>query len=208
MRSAWKVHVLAPLGVLLLGLVGCDSLLQTLGINSSEGESNEENSDEQIGAQVLTTSEDGNILINEEAGIQLLLPSTWSEDDRLHESAELEASDIDRQLFIVVVAEDKEPLTRRGIEENAENYRTLLMNRLQSVEGEFRTDVPFVGENFAEQYEIRGTVDGNTPVVYLHTTVLAENRYYQIVAWTTPDQYAAYKSELQTITDTFQEIDS
>ena len=194
----------------MLGLAGCDSVLQAMGLRTEEpiAETSEDDASEQIGTQALTVSETGSVLRNEEADIEITLPATWSEDDRLHDSAELEASDIDQQLYLVVVAEENDSLLRLGLRENAENYRKLLIDRLQAFQGESPTDLAFVGDHFASQYEIRGDINENTAVVYLHTTVVTERRYYQIVAWTTPEQYDVYKSELETITETFREIGS
>lgn len=213
MKLVSKGLVAAVVGALTLGVSGCDSLLQTLGIRTGEAtiDSPDDGSGERIGTQVLNTEGNSNVLTNSEAGIELTLPSTWEEDLRLHDSAELQASDPNQQLFIVVVAEDDESLLRFGLAENAERYRKLLISKLQA-DGRFvsqsATDVAFIGDNFANQYEIRGAVQDNTPVVYLHTTVVSEQRYYQIVAWTTEDQYAFYQSDLQTITDSFRETDS
>lgn len=181
-----------------------------MGIRNSDAieEAQNQRSGERIGSQRLTTDNGSNLLINEEAGIQLTLPSTWTEDLRLHDTAELQASDAQRRLYVVVVAEDKGPLRREGTDENAANYRSLLISKLQTFDDATPTDVAFIGEDFARQFEIRGRVTDETPVVYLHTTVDTLERYYQIVAWTTPEQYPLYKSELQTIADSFQEEDS
>jgi len=210
MRLAGKALGLATVGLLAIALSGCDGLLSALGVRTEEtiAETTDGTSGDRIGTQALSTGEDGNMLRNEDAGIQLTLPSSWSEDLSLHESAELQASDPDRQLYVIVVAEDDESLLRLGLQENAENYRTLLVNRLASSSGQTKTDTAFIGDNFANQYEIRGQVDDSTPVVYLHTTVVTEQRYYQIVAWTTPEQYPAYASELREITQSFEEIGS
>lgn len=210
MGSVWKVGVLVPLSMVLLASAGCTSLREMLGLGSGEStvEPVDGSSGEQIGTQVLTTSDDGNVLVNEEAGIELTLPAAWSENVTLHESAELEASDTERQLYIIVVAEDDETLLRLGLKENAQRYRDLLINRLQAFSTQAPTDVAFIGDNFADQYEIRGQVGDGSDVVYLHTTVVTEERYYQVVAWTTPDQYETYKSELQAIADTFREMNT
>ena len=208
MRSAWKARAIAPLGVLVLGLSGCDSLLGSR-TEVPTPEPSEEEAEEPVEAQALNADTAGTVLLNAEAGVELTIPLAWSEDMRLHDSAELQASDTNNELYIIVVAEEDKTLSRLGLRENAENYRRLLINQLHSLEGEAPTEVAFIGDNFASQYEIRGQVAENIPIVYLHTTVLIENRYYQIVAWTNPSQYDnAYKSELQNITQTFREVDA
>lgn len=212
MKTTWRAYSLVPLGLLVLGTTGCETFRRTLGIPAETGIAIEDplvdDEDEPVASQAQNTDGDSKVLLNAEAGIELTLPAAWSQDSRLHDSAELQASDISNQLYIVVVAEEDKTLSRLGLRENASNYRRLLTNQLQSLQGQSPTDVAFVGDNFASQYEIRGQVDTDTPVIYLHTTVVTESRYYQIVAWTTPSQYNAYKSELQTITETFREVDT
>ncbi|MGF1521065.1 MAG: hypothetical protein ACFBSF_01925 [Leptolyngbyaceae cyanobacterium] len=219
MRSAWKAYALAPVAFLVLGLAGCDGWrIPGFGtdvsvadpIDDPLADTPEDAADEAIGAQPQNTGNNSTPLQNVETGIELTLPSAWAQDIRLHDSAELQASDVSNELYIVVVAEDDRTLNRLGLQENAARYRQLLINQLQSFQGQSPTEVAFIGEdtNFANQYEIRGTVDDDTSIVYLHTTVVTEDRYYQIVAWTTPEQYTVHKSELQAITDTFREMDS
>lgn len=211
MKPVWKGLLLASLGIVSVGTTGCESLQQLLGINIGDARvDSDTSSGERIGAQVLTTENGSNVLVNREAGIELTLPASWTEDMRLHESAELQASAPEQDLYIVVVAEEDESLLRFGLADNAERYRNLLISRLNAngrFTGQAATDTAFVGSNFANQSEIRGEVEDSTPLVYLHTTVVSEQRYYQIVAWTTQAQYNAYRSELQTITETFREID-
>ncbi|MDA0268722.1 MAG: hypothetical protein O2890_13715 [Cyanobacteria bacterium] len=197
-----KVRLLITLLVLTAGLSGCNGLRWLMGFGGSDPQT--ENG-EPTSSQVLTTTDNVSTLSNEAVGIQVTLPSSWQEDTRLHPSAELQASDPANQLYLVVVAEDEAALNRFGIKENAEKYRTLLIGKLNRSDGQTATDVAFIGSDFATQYEIRGLLAAESPVVYLHTTVLTKNRYYQVVAWTTPDQYQFYKTELQTITESFRE---
>lgn len=208
MQLIFKQYRLIFSGLLAVGLASCNGLL--FDYDRSE-DTVEDPIDveltERIG-QTLNTDGDSRILFNEGAGIALTLPQAWSEDLRLHESAELQASDADNQLYMVVVAEDDTALNQLRLPENSENYRRLLISQMQDFDDQSKTDLAFIDSNFVSQYEIRGDVSEETPVVYLHTTVRADNRYYQIVAWTNPEQYSAYRSELQTITETFREIDA
>ncbi|MDB9528707.1 hypothetical protein PN498_22130 [Oscillatoria sp. CS-180] len=209
MKRPQTISVLLPLTLVLFGAVGCENLLgwrdRTDDVTLRRVE---DAPDRAVGVQSLDTVGGEQVLTNEEAGIAITLPSSWTDTTGLHNSAELQAVNSDRQLYLIVVAEDATALNRFGLRENASAYRELLADRMQSYEGEFPTDVAFVGNNFANQYEIRGQVDEDTPVVYLHTTVLSEDTYYQVVAWTTPDQYEFYRSELRTIVSSFREIDS
>jgi hypothetical protein len=213
MKPSWKRFSLIPMSALLLGLTGCDGILTTLGLRSPDrptvskvGRTTANTSGERLGTQSLNVSGNSRKLRNEVADIELTLPATWNENLQLHDSSELQASDLGNQLFVIVVAEEDGVLLQRSLQDNANRYHQLLTSTMTSVDSQTTTEVAFVGENFANQKEIRGRIGNNIPVVYLHTTVVTGRRYYQIVAWTSPEQYSFYKSELQAITDTFREI--
>lgn len=208
MKRSWTFSVLGPLLLIMVGVGSCDRILRTVrgGAGDRTVEPISDRSAEQrVGTQSLTTD---NVLVNETAGISIELPNSWSSTEGLHNSAELQAADPEQQLYLVVVAEDADALRRLSLEEVSANYRKLLADQLAVYEGASETDVAFVGTNYASQYEMRGRLQNGTPVVYLHTTVVGDENYYQVVAWTTPEQYEAYRSELQTITETFRETGS
>jgi hypothetical protein len=199
MGSPWTVRLLIPLTWGVLALAGCrfmDSTEPTV----------EEGAGAPVGTQALTTEGGSRVLSNGALGISITLPNSWRADNRLNNQAALQASDPENDLYLVVVHEENNALQRLGLRENAAAYRNLLIRRLQGLDGETPTDVAFVNgtAHYANQAEIRGRVANDTPVVYLHTTVIVDRSYYQIVAWTTPEQYSTYKSELQTIIDSFQ----
>ncbi|MGF1459486.1 MAG: hypothetical protein ACFBSG_10715 [Leptolyngbyaceae cyanobacterium] len=212
MNRPWTFQILLPLVVIVLLAVSCERILRNLQgnpeISQSQPSDTSAESETVVGNQTLDTFDEGQVLQNETAGIAITLPGSWSADSQLHNSAELQASDPDKQLYLIVVAEDADKLMRLGLKENAANYREMLRQRMTAYESESATEVAFIDGDFATQYEVRGRVDENTPVVYLHTTVVSEDRYYQIVAWTTPEQYAEYRSELRGIAETFREIES
>ncbi len=214
MKRPWTFQILFPLVMLILLAVACDRILHNLRNNPEEAtlQPVEETSPNASGTrtQSSNTTNNGNstILLDSETGIEITLPASWSEDRRLNASAELQAADAANSLFLIVVAEDSPALMRLGLQENAARYRALLKDQMAVFESENPTEVAFIGDDFATQYEIRGSLAEGTPVVYLHTTVVTQQRYYQIVGWATPQQYETYRSELQTITETFREIDS
>lgn len=211
MRRFWTFSRFLTLALITAGSVGCAQIANLFGISSDDPnlvrvESQNQNgrpSTEAIGNQSLTSE---GALINEEAGVLIEIPPSWSSDRGLNEAAVLQASDAENDLYLIVVAESASSLRRPDLDANAAQYRNLLAQQLANYQGASKTDVAFVGANFAQQYEIRGTLADGTPVVYLHTTVFLDDTYYQIVGWTTPEQYPAYRSELQNITETFQEI--
>ena len=208
MKRPWTVQILLPLVMLILLAVSCDRILRNLRSNPEEALPTSVENSPPTEVETTATSGERTALIDSDTGIQITLPTSWAQDPRLHSSAELQASDLANELFVIVVAEDSPALMRLGLQENAARYRRLLKEQMAATEGENATEVAFIDDNFASQYEIRGSLADGVGVVYLHTTVVTQQRYYQIVAWASPEQYNAYRSELQTITETFQEIDS
>ncbi len=208
MKRPWTFQILLPLVMLILLAVSCDRILRTLRNNPEGVTIQPVDEATPTNQQSANLTNNGTVIVDDETNIQITLPESWVEETSLHDSAELQAADADNELYVIVVAEDSPALMRFGLPENAERYRTLLKAQMATYEGESPTEVAFINDDFASQYEIRGSLEGDIPVVYLHTTVVTQQRYYQIVAWTSPQQYDAYRSELQTITETFQEIDS
>lgn len=205
-KGRWLLLLLT--GTLMLS--SCDTLLRPLGLSTSDSTPSTTDGGAPTGTQVLTSTDNaGQVLRNETAGIAITLPASWESAPYLHDSAELEAADPVNELYLIVVVEEDPVLQRLSLRENAERYRQLLIDNLQSFEEQADTGEAFVGEGenlFARQFEIRGQLQDGTNVVYLHTTLVSGDRYYQIVGWTRQENYAAYRSELQAITDSFREI--
>ena len=64
-----------------------------------------------------------------------------------------------------------------------------------------------VDGNEAVQYEIQGTVD-KIKVAYLHVTVEGKDHFHQVLAWTLLSMLEKNRPMLESVIDSFQEIDS
>ncbi|NEQ45200.1 MAG: hypothetical protein F6K00_17215 [Leptolyngbya sp. SIOISBB] len=208
MKRPWTFQILLPLVMLILLAVSCDRILRNLNSNPEESPVQPVEDATPTSEQSSEPTHNSTVLVDDETDIQITLPESWVENTSLHDSAELQAADTANELYVIVLAEDSPALMRLGLQDNAARYRALIQDQMAIYEGENPTEVAFIDDDFASQYEIRGSLEGDIPVVYLHTTVVTQQRYYQIVAWTSPQQYDAYRSEMQTITATFQEIES
>lgn len=143
--------------------------------------------------------------------MQLELPEGWIRDNRLHDGAGLQLSNEAEDLYVIVLAENKETLSRYSLEDNSGFYRKLLIDSL-NLAGNSSTEITqsstrttSINGNSVAQYEIQGEIE-NAKVTYLHTTVVTTARYYQVVAWTTTDQYEKHKAALQKVVKSFREI--
>ena len=145
-------------------------------------------------------------LENRETEVSITVPANWIKaDSTLRNSADIYASYPVENLYASVLSESDEVLSQFSLEDNADKYRWLIEEELSEYEGSQKTDVTVIGSNPAVQYEIRGQVDG-VSVVYLHTTIEGDDRYYQVVGWTTADRYAENKQTLQNVISSFEGI--
>lgn len=138
-------------------------------------------------------------LENQQTNVKITVPTDWiSAGSDLRGSADIYASYPLNALYASVLSESDVTLEQFSIEDNADKYRWLIEEELDTYEGSTKTDVNRIDGFPAIQYEIRGRVN-DTAVVYLHTTVKGSDSYYQVVGWTTADRYAENKETLQTV---------
>lgn len=144
------------------------------------------------------------VLRNTATDVSIVVPEGWVKmGEDMRRSHDIYAAKPDSQLYASVLSEDETGLSRFGLEDNSEQYRELIRDELDSFEGETRTSVTRIDGRPALQYEIRGTVDGQS-VVYLHTTVEGTDDYYQVVGWTSADNYRENKSVLEEVVESFE----
>ncbi|MCI0602357.1 hypothetical protein L0156_05035 [bacterium] len=146
----------------------------------------------------------GAVLMDPEKTIQVSIPSGWKEDRDLHDTAELQASNRKKELYIIVLSESKEDFQDMTLEKHSEITRGTLVKSLAQAQ----TSAPVtltVGGHPALQYEIRGFIN-NLSVVYLHTTVETEKNLHQLLTWTLKSMYDKNKPVLQQVTESFKEV--
>lgn len=148
----------------------------------------------------------GRVLKNSQEDVQVRLPRDWqvAPSGALNQNAELYAYNPKKQIYLVVVGENNSSLSYNSLQDNSRAYRQLLSSRLGGTIQEEPTELTTLGPYPAEQHLVRGSVDG-TPVAYLHTTVAAKDKYYQVVTWTTEQLYNENRTEMQTVTASFGE---
>ncbi|NEP62734.1 MAG: hypothetical protein F6K31_38420 [Symploca sp. SIO2G7] len=145
------------------------------------------------------------LLTNEDSDVQITVPEGWVNVRKsLRPGADLYVAHEDRSMYVLVLADQKRSeIGGFGLADNASQYLSYLDWGLEDEQPEQVTSLTSLNGLNAQQYEVRGEID-SSPVVYLHTTVEGENHYYQVVAWTTADNYAAAKGELQTVIGSFR----
>ncbi|MGD1856808.1 MAG: hypothetical protein ACFB2W_21445 [Leptolyngbyaceae cyanobacterium] len=143
-------------------------------------------------------------LTNENSDIELTLPDGWVDVHNLRPDADLYAAHEDRTMYVMVLSDPKQSeVGTFSLANNSDQYLSFLDRGLTQEQAEVPTTMTSLNGLDAVQYEVRGRVD-NLPIVYLHTTVEGDDNYYQVVAWTTAENYGSAKGELQTVIQSFR----
>lgn len=143
-------------------------------------------------------------LTNENTDVELTLPDGWLDVQDLRPDADLYVADADRTMYVMVLSDPKRSeVGAFSLADNSNQYLSFLNRGLTQEQPEVATTMTALNGLDALQYEVRGRVD-NLPIVYLHTTVEGTTDYYQVVAWTTAEQYGTAKGELQTVIQSFR----
>ncbi len=148
----------------------------------------------------------GTAVVSPDGDMQITVPEGWKEDRQLNDQAQLQAANLDKELYLIVLSEAKADLpTDMNLVRHSEITRSIVVENLSNAEVTGPTSVTRVGEYPAVQYEIRGTLK-DINVLYVHTTVETGDRFNQILAWTLPDNYDSSKEELQRTISSFREL--
>lgn len=144
------------------------------------------------------------LLKNDASDVRLTLPKGWIDVQNLRPDADLYVAREDKKMYVLVLADPKgSEIGRFDLDNNADQYLSFLDRGMSQEQTEVKTDITALNGLAAVQYEVRGRVD-NLPVVYLHTTIEGAEDYYQVVAWTTAEDYDAAKGELQSVIGSFR----
>ena len=197
MKGCHQLRLGLAAGLLSLTLIGC----------SDPASTDAETGATEVSPQVVRRTLRGRTLRDASQRVQVQLPRGWepAPSGTLHDSADIYARNVDERLYLLVVSENDSNVQRFGIDDNAHEYRMLLANALDSPPELTRTDVNEINGPSAVQYEISGRVDG-VAVVYLHTTVVVEDTYYQIVTWTEESRFPIAEEEFQEVIGSFRTI--
>jgi len=143
------------------------------------------------------------VLRSQDGSIQITLPKGWKEDKDLHDDAVLQASDRLTEKYVIVLSDSKEDFEEMSLAKHSEITRGSILEGLSSPQVTGPVELTINGSP-AIQYEIRGGTE-NIKVVYFHTTVETSGMFYQVLAWTLKSRFEKNKSDLQEVTNSFQE---
>jgi hypothetical protein len=144
------------------------------------------------------------ILKSTDGQSQIILPGGWKEHPKLNDAAQLQASNLTKNLYVVVLTESKEDFDNLSLAEHSAITRNRLLESLTAYEVKGPWNLNIKGTP-AIQFEIRGLAK-NFNVAYLHTTVETAKNFHQILAWTSKSGFEKNRAELERIIDSFLEI--
>ncbi len=156
------------------------------------------------GPKEISTKSTGTALKSIDGQSQIILPGGWKEHRKLNDTAELQAANLAKNLYVVVLTESKEDFDNITLEEHSAITRDRLLESLTAYEVNGPVNLNVKG-NPAVQFEIRGQAK-NYNVVYLHTTVETAKNFYQILAWTSKSGFERSRAELERVIDSFLEV--
>jgi len=130
---------------------------------------------------------------------KVTVPADWQALEQLNEDADIQAGNPKKDAYLIVIVEDKTEFFGVDLESFAELTSTGIADNLLSVQS-VPTELASVGQRKAIQHKITGSIpDTRVKVVYLHTVVQGQRAYYQIIAWTSEENYESNQELLKSV---------
>ena len=148
------------------------------------------------------SSEPRKIVRSTDDQVQITVPASWIKQPKLHNDAILAVTNSSKELYLIVLPENKSNFTDMNLEKYAQKTKESLISNLESP----KTSGPLeliIHNNKAIQYEIRGIREG-VEAVFLHTSVEHSQNYYQILVSAPSPKFSDRKELLQQVIQSFQ----
>lgn len=152
-----------------------------------------------------TASTYSRITINEQYSIEL--PADM-EPAKLNENASLEYQNLQRELYAIVIAEEKKTLNDYGLEYDLETYAR---QAARSIDSSYtgKPGLQQIGNLKAVHLSLKGKYDnaGSTQdLVYRLTVIETPTCYYQVLLWTLEKKYDSNRADMEHIESSFLEV--
>ena len=155
------------------------------------------------------------IEINED--YSLILPDFLSKTDELNPNASLQYQNLDKELFVIVIEEDRQEFTRKILENkveevyppNLKGYTDIVYHSIgETIKISAKTDIEDVEINglSAKTFTIQGQTQDRISVYYSFTLVKGKDKYYQIAQWTAKNQKALFEKQMKEIAASFKQL--
>lgn len=137
---------------------------------------------------------------------EMKVPSDWEETKELNDDADLQASNLKKEMYAIVMIEPKEDLGEGvDLQKYSElTYEPFIQNVANFKERKAPSEIDVNG-NKALHYEYQGEVD-DVKVIYLHRLLESPTHFVQIISWTLPSHWEENQSTLEKVIGTVKEI--
>ncbi len=125
----------------------------------------------------------------------------WVKRTDLNTRASLQAADPHKDLYVIVITDPKPTVGDTTLQQHHQSAREHKLKQMTNSSASTSTPITIDGHS-ALQDEISGTEKGAI-LTFLHTTVDGGDSFHQIIAWTLKSRFAANKSELAEVTNSF-----
>ena len=140
-------------------------------------------------------------IVSDDSRLKITTSGFWVQRTDLNKRASLQASRKDKELYVIVLSDPKSNVPEATLEQRHQTTRDHMLKEMTNATATGPVSVTIDGHP-ALQDEITGTEKGIV-LTFLHSTVDGGDTYYQILAWTLKSRWAANKSELGEITNSF-----
>ncbi|AFM03925.1 hypothetical protein Fleli_1503 [Bernardetia litoralis DSM 6794] len=158
-----------------------------------------------------------NTIIEIKKDYSLELPDFLTKTDSLNPNASLQYQNINKELFVIVIEEDRKEFTRKIVENKAEEvyppnlkgYTDIISHSIgETIKISARTEIEDLEINGlpAKNFTIEGQTQDKIPVYYSFTIIRGENNYYQIAQWTAKNQKALFEKQMSEIAHSFKQL--
>jgi hypothetical protein len=147
------------------------------------------------GAKTITSSD---------GALEFKVPSSWSKQTDLNQAAALQAGDLDREAYGVVIEDPREPFKNMDLGKFADTEMQKLVTRrgLVNLTG---PKLVQVDGNQAVQYQIKGSFD-EIELVYLYTFIETPDRFLKVITWSLADKFDQNKPVLEDVTTSVRQL--
>ena len=132
----------------------------------------------------------------------LSTPSSWKSVTELNDNAIIQVCNAVQEKYVIVIAEDKEVFSS---DLTLSDYTSItkedMMGQITNVTATDIEDNSLNGNN-TQYYEMTGEVD-KIRVTYLCMNIESENRFYQIIGWTSTPKFKENKSDIIDVMNSF-----
>ncbi len=142
-------------------------------------------------------------LLSESQMTSLQVDSGWSKTTGLNENADLQAINRKKNLYAVIISEEKKNFEGLSLEQYSALTRAPMMGKLKDA---VTTEPSRFQINNLEaiQYRVSGTFEKQN-LVHFHVAVSGKTHFHQIIVWSTQSDFHRNESELQEIVRSFRE---